>query len=149
MSPTAGALQGKRSPHRARARAPAHSHPRPRGPTSTYLPICPRGAAEQACQNENHEFTTRIFERSGISPTGTYLPPWINPVHVKEPRYDMDAAKREAEMVMGGAVADLLQKTGAPRPAGGGGGGGGSRCGNQQPGGRHRKRAAPGRGSGA
>jgi hypothetical protein len=50
--------------------------------------------------------------RSGISAENTYLPAWINPVHSKEPKYDMDTAKKEAEMVMCGAVADLLEKTG-------------------------------------
>lgn len=63
--------------------------------------------------DENHGFTDRIFRRSGISPTATYLPPWINPVHTKEPKTDMDHAKKEAEMVMIGAVSDLLEKTGA------------------------------------
>jgi hypothetical protein len=67
------------------------------------------------CKEENFEFISRIFARSGISPTNTYLPPWINPVHSKQPRYDIDAAKEEAEMVMIGAVTELLEKTGAAR----------------------------------
>lgn len=64
------------------------------------------------CKEENFEFISRIFARSGISAQSTYLPSWINPVHSAEPRYDMEAAKKEAEMVMCGAVADLLEKTG-------------------------------------
>ncbi|KAI8477402.1 MAG: FAE1/Type III polyketide synthase-like protein-domain-containing protein [Monoraphidium minutum] len=64
------------------------------------------------CKEENFEFISRIFQRSGISAENTYLPPWINPVHSKVPKYDMDTAKKEAEMVMCGAVADLLEKTG-------------------------------------
>jgi len=68
----------------------------------------------QECKEENFEFISRIFERSGISPTNTYLPAAIHPVHNKDrPHYDMDAAKVEAEMVMCGAVSDLLEKTGA------------------------------------
>ena len=74
-----------------------------------------RPASSQECKDENFEFISRIFARSGINPEGTYLPPWINPVHSKEPKYDMDTAKKEAEMVMCGAVADLLEKTGAFR----------------------------------
>jgi hypothetical protein len=54
-----------------------------------------------------------VFTRSGISPCGTYLPAWINPVHTKEPKYDMDTAKKEAEMTMCGALSELLEKTGA------------------------------------
>jgi hypothetical protein len=54
-----------------------------------------------------------VFTRSGISPHGTYLPAWINPVHTKEPKYDMDTAKKEAEMTMCGALLELLEKTGA------------------------------------
>jgi hypothetical protein len=53
-----------------------------------------------------------VFTRSGISPCGTYLPAWINPVHTKEPKYDMDTAKKEAEMTMCGALLELLEKTG-------------------------------------
>jgi hypothetical protein len=48
-----------------------------------------------------------------MSPTNTYLPAAINPeVNREGPKYDMDTAKKEAEMVMCGAVSDLLEKTG-------------------------------------
>jgi hypothetical protein len=67
---------------------------------------------KQECKEENYEFISRVFTRSGISPCGTYLPAWINPVHTKEPKYDMDTAKKEAEMTMGGALSELLEKTG-------------------------------------
>lgn len=33
-------------------------------------------------------------------------------MQTSEPKYDMDTAKKEAEMVMCGAVTDLLEKTG-------------------------------------
>jgi hypothetical protein len=66
----------------------------------------------QECKEENYEFIKKVFDRSGISPTASYLPAWINPAHTKEPKYDMDSAKKEAEMTMCGAVADLLEKTG-------------------------------------
>jgi len=67
----------------------------------------------QECKDENYEFISKVFLRSGISPCGTYLPAWINPVHTSKPKYDMDIAKKEAEMTMCGAVAELLERTGA------------------------------------
>eukprot|EP00879_Flechtneria_rotunda_P029131 GHRR01031400.1.p1 GENE.GHRR01031400.1~~GHRR01031400.1.p1 ORF type:complete len:111 (+),score=21.22 GHRR01031400.1:98-430(+) len=66
----------------------------------------------QECKEENYEFINKVFLRSGISPCGTYLPAWINPVHTKEPKWDIETAKQEAEMTMCGALADLLEKTG-------------------------------------
>ncbi|WIA34976.1 hypothetical protein OEZ86_013257 [Tetradesmus obliquus] len=66
----------------------------------------------QECKEENYEFISKVFTRSGISPCGTYLPAWINPIHTKEPKYDMDTAKKEAEMTMCGALSELLEKTG-------------------------------------
>jgi 3-ketoacyl-CoA synthase len=58
------------------------------------------------------DFVLKVFEKSGLSPHGTYLPPTINPNLAKAPQHDMDSAKLEAEMVMFGAVDDLLAKTG-------------------------------------
>jgi 3-ketoacyl-CoA synthase len=43
---------------------------------------------------------------------GTYLPAAIHPAHAKEPKIDMATAMVEADAVMGGAVSDLLAKTG-------------------------------------
>ena len=54
----------------------------------------------------------QVLERSGLSPLGTYLPAAIHPAHAKEPKIDMATAMLEAEAVMGGAVSDLLAKTG-------------------------------------
>lgn len=56
----------------------------------------------------------KVVEKSGLNRDGTYLPPAIHPSFAKEPKYDMKTAMVEAEMVMGGVVADVLEKTGAP-----------------------------------
>lgn len=56
----------------------------------------------------------KVVEKSGLNRDGTYLPPAIHPSFAKEPQYDMKTAMVEAEMVMGGVVADVLEKTGAP-----------------------------------
>lgn len=106
----------RRSAAGCRAAQPEqHTTPR-KGPPAVH----DRSVTHPACtcflqevKDENYDFIKKVFERSGISPNGTYLPAWINPVHTKEPKYDMDTAKKEAEMTMCGAVADLLEKTGA------------------------------------
>jgi hypothetical protein len=54
----------------------------------------------------------KVVQKSGLNRDGTYLPPAIHPSFAKEPQYDMKTAMVEAEMVMGGVVADLLEKTG-------------------------------------
>lgn len=61
---------------------------------------------------ENAQFQLKVVEKSGLNRDGTYLPPAIHPTFAKEPKYDMKTAMIEAEMVMGGCVADLLEKTG-------------------------------------
>jgi hypothetical protein len=61
---------------------------------------------------ENAQFQLKVVEKSGLNRDGTYLPPAIHPTFAKEPKYDMKTAMVEAEMVMGGVVADLLEKTG-------------------------------------
>jgi len=61
---------------------------------------------------EKDEFVTKILSKSGINMEGTYSPAWLNPQHTAEPKYDMDTALKEAQMVMCGAVSDLLEKTG-------------------------------------
>ena len=64
---------------------------------------------------ENAQFQLKVVEKSGLNRDGTYLPPAIHPTFAKEPRYDMKTAMIEAEMVMGGVVSDLLEKTGGYR----------------------------------
>jgi hypothetical protein len=54
-----------------------------------------------------------VFLKSGISQHGSFLPAWVNPLLTKEPRYDMNMSMREAEMTMGGAMQQLLDRTGA------------------------------------
>lgn len=61
---------------------------------------------------ENARFQLKVCEKSGLNRDGTFLPPAIHPTFAKEPKYDMKTAMIEAEMVMGGVVADLLEKTG-------------------------------------
>lgn len=61
---------------------------------------------------ENAQFQLKVVEKSGLNRDGTYLPPAIHPTFAKEPKFDMKTAMIEAEMVMGGVVADLLEKTG-------------------------------------
>lgn len=61
---------------------------------------------------ENAQFQLKVVEKSGLNRDGTYLPPAIHPTFAKEPKYDMKTAMIEAEMVMGGVVSDLLEKTG-------------------------------------
>lgn len=58
------------------------------------------------------EFLWKVFIKSGISPHATYLPECIHPKHVEAPKNDVDSARKEAEMVMCGALSELLEKTG-------------------------------------
>lgn len=61
---------------------------------------------------ENAAFQVKVVEKSGLDMCGTYLPPAIHPSLTKEPKTDMITAMEEAEMVMGGAVSEVLEKTG-------------------------------------
>jgi hypothetical protein len=61
---------------------------------------------------ERSEFLDKVNSKSGLDPNGTYLPPAVNPTVSKDYTIDMKTAMLEAEMVMGGAVADVLEKTG-------------------------------------
>ncbi len=54
----------------------------------------------------------KVFFRAGIDPEGSYLPAWLQANHVTAPQYDMDSAGKEAQMVMCGAVSEVLEKTG-------------------------------------
>lgn len=66
----------------------------------------------QECNDENYDFITKVFLKSGIGHHASYLPAWINPILSKEPKYDMNMAMREAEMTMGCAMQEVLEKTG-------------------------------------
>ncbi len=46
----------------------------------------------------------KVLRKSGLSTDGTYLPACIHPCLVKDPRHDLEEGRREAEMVMFGAV---------------------------------------------
>lgn len=71
--------------------------------------------ASQCYIEENTQFQLKVVAKSGLDVDGTYLPPAIHPSIAPEPKTDMKTAMVEAEMVMGGAVSDLLEKTGAFR----------------------------------
>lgn len=65
---------------------------------------------------ETERLATKVLEKSGLSPNATYLPPAVHPCHTREPSASHGTAHYEAEMVMLGAVRELLDKTGtAPR----------------------------------
>jgi hypothetical protein len=46
----------------------------------------------------------QVFRKSGLNPSGTYLPACIHPCHVTSPAHDLEEGRKEAEMVMFGAV---------------------------------------------
>lgn len=58
------------------------------------------------------DFMWKVFVKSGIGAESTFLPPAIHPKHTKLPKANMSTAMVEAEMVMGGALTDLLERTG-------------------------------------
>jgi hypothetical protein len=74
--------------------------------------VLPCPLPPQETKQENYDFITKVFLKSGISHHGSYLPAWINPVLSKEPRYDTPMCLKEAEMTMGGCLQELLDKTG-------------------------------------
>lgn len=61
---------------------------------------------------EMKPFLEKVFDRSGLSPEGTYLPAAINPMCTMEPKFDMDTAMLEARAVMTGAVEEVMEKAG-------------------------------------
>ncbi|GBF90415.1 hypothetical protein Rsub_03411 [Raphidocelis subcapitata] len=61
---------------------------------------------------ERSEFIEKVACKSGLDVNGTFLPPAVNPTVSKDYTTDMKTAMIEAEMVMGGAVAEVLEKTG-------------------------------------
>jgi hypothetical protein len=64
---------------------------------------------------EIKRFMFKVVQQSGLSQTGTYLPAGINPMLTTAPKDDINACMEEAEMVMGGAVKELLERTGEQR----------------------------------
>jgi hypothetical protein len=70
-----------------------------------------RGLPEEKMA-EIKRFMFKVVQQSGLSQTGTYLPAGINPMLTTAPKDDISACMEEAEMVMGGAVQELLERTG-------------------------------------
>lgn len=61
---------------------------------------------------ETHEFVKKVFEKSGIDNNGSYLPKNLHPQHTQDPKGGQDESFAEARLVMGGAVEEVLRKTG-------------------------------------
>lgn len=61
---------------------------------------------------ETHDFVKKVFAKSGIDNNGSYLPKNLHPQHTLEPCGGQDEAFAEARLVMGGAVEEVLRKTG-------------------------------------
>eukprot|EP00775_Hariotina_reticulata_P002865 gene2865-3157_t len=61
---------------------------------------------------DTHEFVKKVFEKSGIDCNGSYLPKNLHPQHTLDPQGGQDEAFAEARLVMGGAVEEVLRKTG-------------------------------------
>lgn len=62
--------------------------------------------------DDKRDFLLKIATKSGIDMEGSFLPAWLNPHFCDAPKNDMDTARKEAEMVMCGAVSEVLDKTG-------------------------------------
>ena len=56
---------------------------------------------------------SKIFRASGISYTNPALPACLQPTLTDEPKTDMLSAQKEAKMVIGQVVEEVLKKTGA------------------------------------
>lgn len=85
----------------------------PRRPPAARAPLPARA---QLYMPETERLATKVLEKSGLSPNCTYLPPAVHPCHTPEPDFSHGATHYEAEMVMLGAVQEVLDKTGtAPR----------------------------------
>eukprot|EP00882_Tetradesmus_deserticola_P010119 GHRQ01010690.1.p2 GENE.GHRQ01010690.1~~GHRQ01010690.1.p2 ORF type:complete len:350 (+),score=137.40 GHRQ01010690.1:525-1574(+) len=66
----------------------------------------------ECVSQDTHEFVKKVFEKSGIDNNGSYLPKNLHPQHTQDPHGGQDESFAEARLVMGGAVEDLLRKTG-------------------------------------
>lgn len=66
----------------------------------------------EAVNEDTHQFVKKVFEKSGIDNNGSYLPKNLHPQHTDSPVGGQDEAFAEARLVMGGAVEEVLRKTG-------------------------------------
>jgi hypothetical protein len=82
----------------------------PSSPLRRHAPPSPQayGATE-----EKIKFCDRILQGSGIADNRAALPHWMRPDCTDVPKIDIAHANREARMVQGSCVADVLRKTGA------------------------------------
>lgn len=74
-----------------------------------------RGAYQDFSEEKVEEikrFMFKVMQQSGLSLTGTYLPANINPMITTEPKCDDRSSLEEARTVMGGAVQELLDRSG-------------------------------------
>lgn len=69
-------------------------------------------SSSQYVSPETHEFVKKVFEKSGIDKNGSYLPKNLHPQHTDDPKGGLDESFAEARLVMGGAVEEVIQKTG-------------------------------------
>lgn len=49
----------------------------------------------QMYSTETVEFMEKVFDKSGLSPEGTYLPAAIHPCHTKDPKSDIETSREE------------------------------------------------------
>lgn len=68
--------------------------------------------ALQYVSTATHNFVKKVFEKSGIDTNGSYLPKNLHPQHTTDPKGGLDESFAEARLVMGGAVTEVLRKTG-------------------------------------
>lgn len=71
----------------------------------------------QCCTQEKHDFVSKIFLASGISTTRTALPKWLLPTYTDEPKTDYIHAQKEARIVYGQVITEVLRKTGKACPS--------------------------------
>ncbi|MEW5309620.1 MAG: hypothetical protein WDW38_001498 [Sanguina aurantia] len=70
-------------------------------------------AGEKDRPAEENEFQKRVFDRAGLDPEGTFLPPAINPRFCGHtPDQSMTASNEECRLGLFGAMEGLLAKTG-------------------------------------
>lgn len=81
-----------------------------RGSTQAQCPVQPTDG--EYVSQETHEFVKKVFEKSGIDNNGSYLPKNLHPQHTQDPKGGQDESFAEARLVMGGAVEEVLRKTG-------------------------------------
>jgi hypothetical protein len=70
------------------------------------------GLLQEFISKETHEFVKKVFEKSGIDCNGSYLPKNLHPQHTLDPHGGQDEGFAEARLVMGGAVDEVLRKSG-------------------------------------